>query len=1128
MYENFITWGMRYNLSTQQAAIKFIMRIGLFYLIITACCAQILAADHSNTQSLAEIEVSLALKNESIRDLFQKIENQTSLRFAFIENQVDSKARFTIKKGSYPVAEILDRMLASFDLTYTNTGNLVYILRKQKTYDETKTSSTVLVDEFQFIEIKAPSVKGRVTDEKGEGLPGVSILLKGTQQGMITDVNGTFSIEVPNDEAVLVFSFVGYVSQEVIVGNRTSLDVSLKVDQKNLEELVVVGFGTMKKSDLTGSIVTANLDAFKEAPNTNILQSIKGSIPGLDIGQINQAGAEPSIQIRGRNTINGNRSVLIVLDGIIYNGRLGDINPADIESLNILKDASSKAIYGAQAANGVILITTKSGIKDEKPTITYSTYIASQTPTSNMRLRNNQEKQLIIRDIYYKNAYLAPDYTALNPSWNFTQTELVPENLKGIEEGTDFDWWKALTNPSFITDHALTVNGRTQKTDYYISGGFTKQKGFLLNDNYKRNSVRINLSTAVTDWFTIGANTFGSFTDFSGLFPEMYAMKLTSPFVKPVDENGKYIIYPSGATNIINPFLAAQANNKEIKNKFNGTFYGIVKVPFIKGLEYRLNFNNDLFSENYFNGNQYDANLTGSILKINQKRLDRTIDNIFSYNNRFNHHGISATFVTGYRSNEFESTQALGTNVSNISLSYNNLQQAAIQQIYSNAWKETFLYQMGRFNYNYRNTYMLTGTLRRDGYSGFSRNNQFALFPSLGLAWVVSNTSFLSIPKVEHLKVRASYGVNGNMTSRYSSLARVSTSDESRYVFGGGGTAIGQSITSLSNNDLRWEKSNGLNIGLDFGLFDNRVSGTVDYYNTVTTDLLWNIVIPQITGFSSISSNVGKIRNKGLEIMLSTTPVKTKSFEWNVNLNYARNNNKIISLLGEDKNKDGKEDDLIGSNLFIGKSIGTVYHYKIDGIWQLNDEVMKGYYPGAYRIVDQDNNGTITADKDRVFLGRSEPAYSIGIQNEMKYQSFVFRFFVNSIQGGKNGYLGANTPANVQSTGNFANLNTFNYDLWSVSNPTGKYAIGWAQPQINPTPYYSRSFVRLQDISLAYQLKSTLINKIGGKNAKIFASAKNLFTITKWDGWDPETGQGVNSDAYPVLKSFSLGIELSF
>jgi hypothetical protein len=338
---------------------------------------------------------------------------------------------------------------------------------------------------------------------------------------------------------------------------------------------------------------------------------------------------------------------------------------------------------------------------------------------------------------------------------------------------------------------------------------------------------------------------------------------------------------------------------------------------------------------------------------------------------------------------------------------------------------------------------------------------------------------------------------------------------------------MGQSISSLANNNLRWEKTKGLNFGLDFGLLGNRISGNIDYYNTVTTDLLWNVVIPNITGFSSVSSNVGKIKNQGIEFILSTTPVRTKNIEWDLNLNFASNTNKVISLLGEDKNNDGKEDDLVGSNLFIGESLGTIYHYQIDGIWQLGDNVMTGYQPGTYRIVDQNGDGKITADGDRVFLGRTEPAYTIGIQSRLTYKNITFRFFVNAIQGGKNSYLGANVPASLGSTGNFANLNTFNYDLWSVSNPTGKYAAGWTAPQINPSPYYSRSFVRLQDISLAYQFNSSLINKIGVKGLKLSVSGKNLLTSTKWDGWDPETGQGINSDAYPVMKSLNVGLELS-
>ncbi|MEC3880057.1 SusC/RagA family TonB-linked outer membrane protein [Parapedobacter sp. 10938] len=969
------------------------------------------------------------------------------------------------------------------------------------------------------------TVRGTVTGADGGPLAGVSVSVVGSQVATSTDESGDYSIAAEGG-ATLRFTMIGYTSKDAIVSTAT-LNVTLIPSDQSLEEVVVVGYGTMRKSDLTGAIVTADIEAFREAPNTNILQSVKGTVPGLQIGQTNQAGAEPAIEIRGRNTINGNTSVLIVVDGIIYNGRLGDLNPVDIESVNILKDASSKAIYGAQAANGVMLITTKGGKKGDKPVISYSTYLASQTPTVDMRLRNAEEKKQIIRDIYYENSYLAPDYTQPNPDWDFSNTELVPENVRGIEAGTDFDWWGALTNPGYITDHALTVNGGTEKTSYYLSGGFTKQKGFLRNDNYKRNSVRINLSTELADWLTVGANTFGTFTDYSGIYPNMYTMRLTSPFAGPRDENGEYIIYPTGATNIINPFIDSEADNKDVKTRMNGTFYGIVKVHQVPGLEYRVNFGNDFYLDNYYYSSPYGADLAGLVSKSNQQRYDMTFDNILSYDNRFGDHGISATFVAGYRKNQLEATGAEGTNVSNISLSYNSLQQAEIQRINSGAWNETFLYQMGRVNYNFRNTYMLTATLRNDGFSGFSKNNKSALFPSVGASWVLSNEPFIAIPHLEYLKLRGTYGVNGNMTARYSSLARVTTGDGSKYVFGdGSGTAMGQSIGSLSNDNLSWEKTRGINIGLDFSLFNNRVGGNVDYYNTETTDLLWNVIIPEITGFSDISSNVGKLKNQGIEVILSTTPVKTDDLVWDVNLNFGRNTNKIMSLLGEDKDGDGKEDDLVGSGLFIGKSIGAIYHYQIDGIWQLNDDVMTGYQPGNYRIVDQNEDGRITAD-DRVFLGQTEPAYTFGIQSGLTYKNVTFRFFVNAIQGGKNGYLGGNSPANVESTGNFANLNTFNYDLWSVSNPTGKYATGWNVPQINPTPYYARSFVRLQDISIAYQFNSSLINRIGIRGLKLIVSGKNLLTFTKWDGWDPETGQGINSDAYPVMKSFNAGLELS-
>ncbi|WP_020530292.1 SusC/RagA family TonB-linked outer membrane protein [Flexithrix dorotheae] len=985
---------------------------------------------------------------------------------------------------------------------------------------------------FQGILIQAQDarISGVVNDENGTPLPGVSILIKGTSNGTTTDLDGNYLISVP-PASTLIFSYIGYVSQEIVVENQSQINVDLVPDAEQLDEIVVVGYGTQKKTDLTGSVASADLQAFKEAPNGNILQSLQGSVPGVAIGQVNQAGQEPNINIRGNSTINGNQSSLIVLDGIIYRGRIGDINPADIKSVDILKDPSSKAIYGAQASNGVILITTNGGKVARKPTINYSGSYAFQSPTNDATLLNRDQVLQKVKNIEYENAFLAPDYTQPNPDWDYSQSELLPALLDGIDKGTDYDWWGALTGPGHFTDHVVSISGGTDATQYYISGGYTDQKGIMMNDNYQRTSLRINVQTDVTDWLTIGANTFGAFTDFSGQNPNLSTLGRTSPLVTPYDENGDFIVNHLG-DNIVNPFLDAQADDRELVNNIMGNFFGILKIPGVEGFSYRVNFSNNIRWGSHAYSNVYDAGLTGAASKTHETTKDVLLDNIFNYTRDFNDHSLTATFVYGFNKINYDRTQATGENIPNLSLSYNSLEQAIIQRIGSGAWEEALLYQMGRISYDYKNRYLLTATLRRDGFSGFSKNNKFGLFPSVGLGWVLSEEGFFNSEKIDFLKVRASYGENGNQTSRYSSLASVSAGGSSRYVFGDGSpTAPGQSVASLANNDLTWETTVGFNFGLDFDLFNDRISGNIEYYNSTTNDLLWNQVLPQITGFSEIRTNLGEVKNRGWEFSLLTKPVQTSDFTWGLNFMFWSNKNEIVSLLGEDKDGDGMEDDLVASGLFIGESIGTIYSYEVDGVWTIGDDIPEGYFPGSYRLVDQNGDGEIDATNDRKILGRTEPAYRFGIQNTLQYKGFTLKFFINSVQGGKNSYLAANhTNGIAGTTGTAQNTNWFTfYDYWSPSNPGAKYSNPWVPAQIRPARYFQRSFVRLQDISLAYQLDNEIAQKVGFQNAKVFVSGKNLFTSTKWDGWDPETGQGIgNSGAFPVLKSISMGIDLSF
>ncbi|GAB3219269.1 TonB-dependent receptor [Algoriphagus aestuariicola] len=982
------------------------------------------------------------------------------------------------------------------------------------------------------------AVSGVVLDDLGAALPGVSILVKGTTTGVVSDLEGKYSLVVPNENATLIFSFIGFQTQEVQVGNRTEIDVRLSADTSNLDEVVVIGYGTTKKSDLTGSVISAPLKNFEESPNTNILQALSGSTPGVNIGQVAKAGEDPSIEIRGQTSLNGNQQPLIVLDGIFYRGRISDLNPKDIQSIDVLKDASSKAIYGAQAANGVIIITTKTGRQAQKPVISYSGFVATQTPSTQLKPLGREDYLKSARDVDWQRGYLAPDYLTEDPDWTLqNNTGFFPPLIEGLNNGTDYNWYEEVTDPGYIVDHQISIRGNSDKTSYFISGGYTDQTGWMLNDKFNRVTGRINLDTDITEWLKIGVNTFGSFTDYSGDSPDFNVLPTMSPLVTPYNENGEFIINPLGDFRL-NPFLIAQADNRDLRNNISGILYADVKIPPIEGLSYRLNFSNNYRWSNFSTSNPYDGGLAGRAQKNNSWTNDVLFDNILTYTKEINgDHRITLTGLYGMNKVKYDETRAVGVDYSNLILSYNSLQQALIQRIGSSAWEESFLYQMGRLSYDFKRKYLLTATIRRDGFSGFAENNKFGTFPSIGLGWVLSEESFLrDVEKIDFLKFRASYGITGNLTNRYSSLATVTSGPASQYVFEDGGSTVnGQRITSLSNPDLSWERTSGTNFGLDLDLFNSRVSANVDYYFSTTNDLLWNFVLPNITGFSSISSNVGEIENRGLEIVLNTQAIQYSDFSWDIGVNFSRNVNEVVSLIGLDRDGDGREDDLIANNLFIGQSIGTIYNYEVEGIWQIGDEVPAGFQPGLYKLRDLDGDGSITPQGDRRILGRTEPAYRFGIQNTLRYNEFTLRFFINSVQGGEDGYLGLNNPwagVNYGSIGTAQSSNWFSeVDYWSPSNPDATFRRPGPDAGIAGQRYFSRSFVRLQDISLSYSLKSETLQRIGMQNFKFYVSGKNLLTLTDWVGWDPETGQGLGAESgqsLPVMKGFSVGLDISF
>ena len=1092
------------------------------------------------------------LRHTTLKSLLLSLEQQYQVSIIFSSDAIGDQRVPATTEGQN-LESTLEEALRPLGLQYKKIDKQVYVIqkRKRRSGHVKRVDTDELVANYSVAPVPGPNrhlqeemraaaeqtVSGTVTDgETGEALPGVNVLAKGTSTGTVTDVEGNYRLTVADGITTLVFSSIGYTTQEVAINGRSVINLGLLPDVQSLSEVVVVGYGTQEKSDLTGSVVRADIESFRESPNVGIAQSLQGTVPGLNIGQVDAAGENPSISVRGRSTINGNQNVLVVVDGIIYTGSLNDLNPNDIAAVDVLKDPSSMAIFGAQAANGVILVTTKAGSESSKPVFNYSGSYTTQGPTNALTPMNRQQFIQKSFDVNWEASYLEPAYTELRPDWSYADIVGDPELRTGFDNGYDYNWWDQATNPGYINAHNLSVQGSSGGVSYFLSGGYTKQKGFVINDEFERITVRINLENEIFDWLKIGAQTFGSFSDYSGSSPDLSSLYRMTPLVRPTDEDGEYILNPNGS-NISNPFLDAAADDLDKRNSLFGNFYADLNIPFVPGLNYRLNFGNNYAWDRHYSSNRFENGASGGAFKNNETWYDWTLDHIITYKRTLaEKHRLDLTLVAGQRERNYDSTSAIGINYNNLRLSYNDLSLATIQNIESAAWDESFLYQMVRLNYEFDYKYLITATLRRDGFSGFARNEKTALFPSVGVGWIVSEEGFADQPWLNNLKLRASYGTNGNLVDRYASLAVLNT--YAAYVFGdGGSTVFGQQVQNLANPNLAWETTTGFNFGVDFSVLSNRLTGSVDYYRTTTNDLIFDVAIPEITGFNQITSNVGEVANRGIEIALNSQVLRSERFSWNLNVNLSSNNNQIVSLVGLDADEDGQEDDLQASGLFIGESVNAIFDYESAGIIQLGEEAPDGFFVGTHRIVDQNDDGFIDPN-DRVILGREEPAYSFGILNEFVYKDFTFRFFINSVQGGKDSYRGRNMLDGFGSADNINRNNMWvEYDYWTPANPGARYRRLDQEPAFDYTFYGDRSFVRLQDVTLAYRLNQSLVEAIGIQSLKLFVSGKNLFTWTNWDGWDPEKNRepnqqqlrgGFGTRGRPVLRGFSVGLDMSF
>lgn len=995
-----------------------------------------------------------------------------------------------------------------------------------------------MVATCMYAAASAQSVTGRVTDVGNAPLAGVSVRSSDGAKATQTNEKGEFSLAVAAG-TVLKLSYIGFKPQEITY-NGSPLQIIMERSAETLiTDVVVIGYGTARKKDVTGTTARANLAAFKESPNVNILQSLQGSVPGLNVGAVTKAGTSPSVTIRGRTSISGTANPLIVLDGIIFRGNLNDINPADIASVDVLKDASATAIYGSQASNGVLLMTTKTGRAGKKPTVSYNGALTlSQVSNKDMLPMDKDGFLQFVADRWISESRTGTDLTQPNPNWDVL-SRLSAESAKGYQAGRVTNWWDLLTNKNpLMQNHDISIAGRSESTSYFFSLGYTNQENVVVNDNYKRYSFRVNLENRVTSWLKAGVQASYGISDYSGVSPTLNNIMRFTPYLAAYDSTGKPVRLPDGS--ILNPLLEKEQNNFDKRRNLFGLLYADVTIPWIKGLNYRINFGNNYITEQQFNFNLYGANFTGSGSKMNSSEYNQTLDNIISYRNEFGDHGINATFVYGYEKRNYEQTNANASNFANPALGYNSLEagQPSLQTVNSDAWKEASLYQMYRLIYSYKDRYVLTGTVRNDGFSGFGPENKTGVFPSAAFAWRIIEEPWAKerLGPVDDLKLRVSYGSNGNRTvGRYQTLSRMNASVANGYLFGDNALAQqGQGIASLANRGLKWETTKTLNFGLDFSLYSGRLSGEVNYYTAQTSNLLYTVNIPSINGQTSIPFNIGKLDNKGIELALNGTPVKNKDFSWDINGSFSLNRNKVVSITGIDANKDGREDDLVSSKIFIGKPYGVAYDYNIIGMWQVADHnagsIPGGFTYGTYKVEDVNGDGSYTASADRKILGYSDPTYRFSILNTLRYKAFEFKMFVNSIQGGRKYYYGQ-PGTTLPNPDNMRYNNFFKFDYWTPENPGARFRqIGYYTTALGETfsPYVQRSFVRLQDVTLSYTLPASITQKLKVNRLSAYLNGKNLLTFTDWDGWDPETGTGLDISAYPVLRSYTVGLNVEF
>lgn len=1012
------------------------------------------------------------------------------------------------------------------------------------------------------------TVTGRVTGDKGEGLPGVTVVVKGTSQGTGTDANGNYSLAVPNDNTVLVISSIGFVKQEVVVGSRTTLDVKLATETTALNEVQVVGYGVQKKSQVTGAISSVDEQALRDVPVANVGQALQGRAAGVTISNTSTTpGQSPVIRIRGNRSISGSNDPLLVVDGVPFDGSLNDLNPDDITSLEVLKDASSTAIYGARGANGVILITTRRG-KSGAPRATYSGYYGVKKAYGRYDVQNGQE--------YYN--YRLEAYRAQNPNYdpNTATTFLTNDERANYAAGRTTNYQDLLFQNGHIQNHVIGVSGGTDQTQYSTSLGYYDETGIIPVQRFQRYSLRGTLDQQIGKRVKVGLNTLNTYnTSDDPNINILNQILTTSPLASNTDANGNQVLYPNGDTAGSNPLtLYATDAHKDLTRRIRtfNSLYGQVNI--LKGLDYRLNLGLDVRSEN--NGSFFASNTPqngggqSTASRSTNLAFNLLTENILTYNRSFGKHDVNFTGLYSWQGYRFDNASVGARNLlANYQL-FNNLGAGTPSSASSGQQRWDIISYMGRVNYAYDNRYSATLTVRVDGSSRLAPGNKYKAFPSAAVAWNIANESFLQGQDwLSNLKLRASLGrVGSTAVNPYQTLGSLGSGIGNGYYNYGATGAVGVVPNSIPNGNLGWEYTTTANFGLDFGFLQNRLTGSVEVYQQRTSDLLLPDALPTASGYGSYVRNVGQTQNRGIEATLSTINVRTASgFEWSTDWNFTVNREKILDLGLRDAN--GNKTSDIGNQRFVGQPLYVFFDYKKLGIWQTSeaDQARQlGSKPGQIKVQDVDNNGVINAN-DRVIVGNRQPRFEAGLTNRFKFKGFDLAFVALTRVGAT--VVDPTLFGPNYFTTNTGRRNQVNLNYWTATNPSNEYPQPDQSSRATEWPTYGQTlayrngtFIKVRSIDLGYALPTGWAKRAFLSTARVYVQVQNPLLWTKdpffkdnkaidpdalsystrldssqpggiaFTGGNPNNtsggtsgGNGVN---YPFTRAFIVGLNLGF